>query len=93
MLEVLHNEDGTIKAVAEYLIFDNEGRLNEEGNRLFVGELEINPLARGNGVIRKFTKTILNKYPKVINIIYFRLYKYPSRGLRVYTREQMLKEA
>lgn len=93
MLEVLHNPDGTIKAVCEYLLFDNEGRLSEEGNRLFVGELEINPQDRGNGVIRKFTKTILNKYLKVSSIIYFRLYKYPERGLRTYTRQQMLKEA
>lgn len=88
MLEVLHNEDGSLKAVMEYLIFNEQGQLNEQGDRVFIGEMEINPQSRGNGVIKGFIKTILNKYPNLKTCVFFREYKYPNRGFRSYTRKQ-----
>ena len=88
MIECIRDDKGNITAVIEYLIFNNLGQLTEEGDTVFIGELEINPEHRGKKVIRHFIKTILNKYPNAKKCLFFRRYKYPSRDYRMYTREQ-----
>lgn len=89
MLEVIRDENNDLTAVCEYLIFDNQGKLTEEGNVLFVGELEINPKHRGKGLIRYFIKRLMLKYPQLERCLFFRKNKYPKRDCRTWTRDKL----
>ncbi len=88
MLEVKRDDKGNMTAVCEYLLFNKLGQLTEEGETMFIGELEINPEHRGNGILKGFIKTLLTKYPKAEQCFFYRRKKYPDRDYRVYTREQ-----
>ena len=93
MIEVTRDAQGNITAVVEYLIFDNNGQLHDEGNQIFIGEVEINPEHRRKQILRTFIKTILNKYPKLERCCFCRFLKYPKdkypdrRDVRFYTRK------
>lgn len=88
MIECVRDDKGNITAVIEYLLFNKQGQLTEEGETVFIGEMEINPEHRGKKIIRRFIKTILTKYPKAERCIFFRRYKYPNRDYKTYTRQQ-----
>lgn len=89
MIECLRDKDGNITAVCEWLLFNNEGKLDEKGETLFVGEFEINPIHRGNGVIKYFIKRGLELAPEAKRWMWFREYKYKGRGPRTYSIETL----
>lgn len=91
MIEVIRDDKGDITAVCEWLLFDNDGRLNENGETVFVGELEINESHRGNGVLKHFIKRGIELNPKAKKIFWFREKKYPGRGMRVYPIDRIKK--
>lgn len=91
MLEVIRDEQGRMTAVCEWLTFNQEGKLDEHGLTVFIGELEINPEHRGKGVIRQLAREIRKKAPQASRVFWFRMSKYPKRGHRVYTVEQILR--
>lgn len=93
MLETLLDEQGNLKACIEWLIYNKNGVLDELGDAVFIGEIYINPKDRGNGVLKYFMKTIINKC-KNTNLrgcFFFREAKYKGRGPRFYSKEQWLK--
>jgi hypothetical protein len=90
MIECIRDDAGNIVAVCEWLLF-KDGELDETGNVMFIGELEINKGFRGNGVIRKITKSLYDKNPQATHVCFFRKTKYPDRDSRAYTREQITK--
>jgi hypothetical protein len=49
MIECIRDEKGNITAVCEWLLFNEKGLIDEKGETIFIGELEINPEHRGNG--------------------------------------------
>ena len=89
MLEIVYNQDKSIKAVCEYLLFTKDGILDESGEVCLIGELEITEGNRGNGLVRYFMRTMLKNLPKVNKIVWFRRKKYPTRKQSIYTRQQI----
>jgi len=90
MIECIRDDQGRILAVCEWQLF-KDGMIAEDGNLLMVGDLEINPDKRGNGVIRHFIRTLYVKNPQAEYLFFYRNYKYPGRPGRTYTRDQIKK--
>ena len=88
MLEIIRDDKGDIKAVCDYLIINNENRIDKDGQTLIIEEIEINSAFRNNGVLKIIIKTLLEKYPKLETCKFVREYKYPGRLLRTYKRKQ-----
>ena len=88
MLEIIRDDKGNIKAVCDYLIINKQNRIDKEGSNFIIEEVEINPEYRNNGILRKFIKIMLIKYPKIEIFYFVRGYKYPGRAMRIYTRKQ-----
>lgn len=93
MLEVITDEQGNLKACIEWLTYNEQGRLDEMGNAVFIGELYINPKDRSNGILKEFMKIIINKCKNtdLKGCFFFRETKYPGRGPRYYSKKQWLK--
>jgi hypothetical protein len=90
MIECVRDDQGRILAVCEWLLF-RDGVFREDGNMLLVGDIEINPDKRGNGIIRKFIRVLYEKNPQAEWLFFYRNYKYPGRPGKLYTREQIKK--
>jgi len=90
MIACLRDEQGRITAVCEYLCF-KDGAMDDNGKDVFIGELEVNPEHRGNGVFKKLVKEVYTKNPEFQRVVWFRGYKYPDRAPSIYTREKILK--
>jgi GNAT superfamily N-acetyltransferase len=90
MIAVLRDENNRITAVCEWLTFDG-GQLSDDGKDVFIGEFEVNPEHKGNGVFKKLIRRVYEKNNDFQRVFWFREYKYPGSGPRVYTREQILK--
>ena len=88
MIACLRDTEGNITAVIEYLLFNEQGCLDDNGEGMFIGELEINPIHRGNGALKELIKMLLAKCPQAKKCVFFRKTKYPDRERRIYTREQ-----
>jgi hypothetical protein len=90
MIECIRDEKGNITAVCEWLLFNEKGLIDEKGETIFIGELEVNPEHRRNGCIGRFIKSIVfTKAAHAKRIFWFREYKYPDRGPRFYNVEQL----
>jgi hypothetical protein len=89
MIEVVRNDKGDITAICEYLIFNNLGGLDEEGNKIFIGDVEINPEHQRKSILRHFIKVLLVKYPKLEQCYFYRKKKYPYRDYRTWTRAKL----
>ena len=88
MISVLRDENNRIVAVCEWLPFE-DGRLAENGELVYIGEFEVNP-----GVERAFERLVgqvIKQNPQFKRVIWYREYKYPNRGYRIYNREQILR--
>ena len=90
MISCLRDDKNRITAVCEWLRFNN-GSLDDNGTDVFIGEIEVNPEHRGNGVFKKMVKEVYDKNKDFLRVIWFRQYKYPDSGPRIYTREQISK--
>lgn len=87
MIECIRDDKGNITAVCEWLLFNTEGRIDEKGETIFIGELEINPEHRHNGCIQHFIRRGIELNPQAKRIFWFRERKYPGRGYRIYNVE------
>lgn len=95
MIEVIHDDVGGIKAVCDYIV-TKDNILDENGDTMFICDMEIVPAYRGNGMVRTVIRNILAKRPNLKTCSWFREYKYKGRPLKTYTREQfekLIKEA
>jgi GNAT superfamily N-acetyltransferase len=86
----MRDDKNRITAVCEYLTFE-DGKLADNGKDVFIGEFEVNPEHRGNGVFKKLIGKVYEKNKEFSRVFWFRQFKYPDTGARVYTREQILK--
>lgn len=84
MIECKRDKDGRIQAVCEWMLFNQEGKFDDNGETMFIGELEINPELRGNGNIKYFMRKLYAKAPQTKKVFWFREYKYPGRGHRFF---------
>ncbi len=91
MIEILRTETGDIKAVCEYYLVDKDGNFDNQGEFVWVNECEISPQYRNNGILKYFTKTIIEKNPTAKFGYFYRLRKYPDRGIRLYHKVRWLK--
>jgi hypothetical protein len=91
MIECIKNESGDITAVCEWLLFNDKAMIDDNGTIVMIAELHINNEHRGNGVLKKFIKSIASKCPQADKVFFFREHKYPGRKIRVYSRERILK--
>ena len=91
MLEIIKDEQGNIKAVCEWWKVNPDGSFNEQGDIVWVAEVEINPSARNNGILKSFIKIITDKEPNAKAGYFWRQRKYLHRKPKLYTRQQWLK--
>ena len=92
MIEILRTNDGTIKAVCEYYIVDENGNFNRNGKFAWINEAEIAPQFRGNGILKTFAQIIIDKNPQAEFGYFWRLRKYPERiKPRIYHKVRWLK--
>ena len=91
MIELLKTDTGEIKAVCEYYIVDEKGNFDRQGEFAWINECEIAPQYRGNGILKSFAKTIMEKYPQLKFGYFHRRKKYPDRGVRLYHKYMWLK--
>ena len=61
MIETMRDCSGNIIAVCEWNILGEDGRLDENGNFLLIGELEINKDLRGKGIIKEMIKKFVKE--------------------------------
>ena len=88
MLELIKDDQGNIHAVCEYYVVDKDGHMKDDGEYIWISEVEVAPQYRNNGCLRKFVKIICEKYPNAKAGYFHRLKKYPNRRPRIYTRKQ-----
>lgn len=96
MLEVIRGKDGVIKGVCEFVVMNDEGEMAVDGTWMFIGDLEVAPEYRSNGVIKQIIRNILDRCPNAQKCGWVREYKYKGRPMRTYTRKQfekLIKEA
>ena len=91
MIIILRTEDGTIKAVCEYYLVDKSGNFDSKGEYAWVNEVEIAPKFRGNGILKTFTKKIIEDNPTARFGYFWRRRKYPERGIRIYHKSRWLR--
>ncbi len=91
MLEVIKDENGNIQAVCEWWLVNADGSFNPNGDIVWISEVEINQIARNNGILKTFIKKITDMVPQAKAGYFWRLRKYPNRKPHLYTREQWLK--
>jgi hypothetical protein len=91
VIEILRTDDGTIKAVCEYYIVDNNGNFAPKGEYAWINECEIAPQFRGNGILKNFAKIIMEKNPQARFGYFWRQRKYPERTPRIYHKSRWLK--
>lgn len=89
MIEVLRDKDGNITAVCEWLKFNRDGGLDDNGDTVCICEMEINRDHRGNGVVKHFIKTLCDKNPQATRAFWWRETKYPGRGHKFYSIEHI----
>ncbi len=90
MIATIRDTENRITAVCEYLRFQ-DGKLDDKGTDVFIGEMEVNPEHRNNGIFKKMIKAVYDKNQDFHRVVWFRQYKYPGSKPRVYTREQIIK--
>jgi GNAT superfamily N-acetyltransferase len=90
MISCLRDDSGRITAVCEWLTFEG-GQLQDKGTDVFIGEFEVNPEHKGNGVFKKLIRKVYESNPQFRRVFWWREYKYPNSGARIYSREQILK--
>jgi hypothetical protein len=91
MIECIRDPEGRITAVCEWLLFNEKGLIDDKGETIFIGEVEINPEHRGNGTLKEFIKRGIRLNPQAKRIFWFREKKYPGRGYRMYSIERLKK--
>lgn len=93
MIECIRDVNGDITAVCEWLLMNEDAKIDDNGRFVYIGEIEINKKHQNNGIIKEFIKRISEKCPKAEKVFFVREYKYPGRKPRIYTREQILRRA
>lgn len=88
MIEILRDEQGNLKAVCEYYVVDKDGHMKDDGEYVWVNEMEVAPQYRNNGCLRKFVSKIVTMYPQA-KYGYFSREKYNKR-VRMYSKRQWL---
>jgi GNAT superfamily N-acetyltransferase len=83
MIAVLRDDQDRITAVCEWITFDNKD--------IFIGEFEINPDHRGNGVFKQLIRLVYEQNKDFERVVWFRETKYPGGSPRIYTREQIFR--
>ena len=91
MLEIIHDENGELKAVCEWYLVDGQGNFDNNGEFVWINECEISPQCRNNGILKDFAKTIMEKCPQAKFGYFWRKIKYPNRGIRIYHQARWLK--
>jgi hypothetical protein len=91
MLEIIHGDNGEIKAVCEWYLVNALGEYDPSGDMIWVNECNIAPQYRGNGILKTFAKTIMEKCPQAKFGYFHRQIKYPDRGIRIYHKARWLK--
>ena len=91
MIDVMRDPEGRITAVCEWLLFNDKGEMDEKGQTIFIGELEISEGHRGNGIIRGFIRRLAGFNPQATRVFWFREKKYPGRGARIYSVGRLKK--
>lgn len=88
MLELIKDDQGNIHAVCEYYVVDKDGHMKDDGEFIWVNEVEVAPQYRNNGNLRSFVSKIVAMYPQA-KYGYFSRRKYNDR-VRMYSKEQWL---
>ena len=86
MIEVLRDVDGNITAVCEWLVFGDNGVLDDLGKIVHIAELEINKEWRGKRVLNVFIDKINVKCPQAQKVFFWRKVKYPDKPFKVYEK-------
>lgn len=89
MLFTTKDNLGNIQAVCEYNKVNQQGKLDKQGKYVYIANVDINPSARNNGILKKFIKMITDKFPDIEYGYFKRDIKYSGRR-RMYTRQQWL---
>lgn len=91
MLEIIKDTQGNIQAVCEWYLVDENGNFDQKGEFVWINEVEISPQYRNNGILKYFTKTIIEKASTAKFGYFWRQKKYPDRKPRIYHKVRWLK--
>lgn len=91
MLEIIKTNNGEIKACLEWNLVNEKGEFDQKGQFVWVGEVEIAPQYRGNGILKEFARIIMIKCPQAKFGYFWRQGKYPNREIRIYHKMRWLK--
>ncbi len=92
MLEVIKSNTGEIKACLEWYLVDKDGNFSQQGEFVWINEIEISPQYRNNGILREFIRVVVPKVPLTCRFGYFwRRDKYPNRKIRIWHKSQWLR--
>jgi hypothetical protein len=89
MIELVKDAEGRMLGVCEYLFVDKD-TLMPSGDTIFVGDIYINPQARGMKVLKKIITRLFDSYPEAIRVHFFRE-KNPNNRGKEYSRAQIGK--
>jgi hypothetical protein len=91
MLELIKDEQGNIKACLEWYLVNDKGEFDQQGEFVWVNEVEISPQYRRNGILKEFARIIIKKAPTAKFGYFWRQEKYPNRDMRIYHKVRWLK--
>lgn len=86
-LEVLLDDNGQIKACCEWLPFNREGVIHEDGDVIGISKLVISRGTDLKSAVRYFTTKILARNPDAKLGFFYRRLKYPDSPEHFHPRE------
>jgi len=90
VLEYIKDDKGTLLGVLDFWVVDGvSGKLDDNGNCIFINEIYIDPGSRNMDMIPKFIDSVTKRVPQAM-WGYFRRAKYNNR-IRCYPKYKWLK--
>jgi len=91
VIEILKDNKENIKAVCEWQLVDSNGNFKQNGEFVWISEVEISSQYRNNGILKVFARIIMTKAPQAKFGYFWRQKKYPNRKIKIYHKYQWLK--
>jgi hypothetical protein len=91
MIEWFCDEEGNIQAVIGYMVFDDKGLPNDDGEVLYVSDMFVNKAYRHKNMVRYFAHKIKSQFPNIKRAVWFRDIKYKDNKLREFNFNNLLR--
>lgn len=88
MTEYIKDPKGNLLAFVEFAVVDKNGKIDDNGEYVWVSDMYVNPNCRNNGMIPKFIDRITKRVPKAKYGYYKRELK--DNRIRIFDRDHWL---